>query len=387
VTDIVAAGYEPVAEQFAGLLAADPDYAAQFCGYVDGVAVVDLTGGPGVEPDSLLGVWSATKGVAAVCVAVLVQRGQLDLDLPVVSYWPEFGQHGKHDLTLRTVLSHQAGLVGVEPQLSLDEMLDHDVAAARVAGVDPHWRPGAAHGYHAVTMGTLIDQLVRRVTGLPVAAFFRNAIAGVRDIDFHIATPRSEEKRVVEMLPPRYPEGRPPAPVEPDSLAGMALNLAGGAIRELGILPNNPRARAAGLAAGGGLGTARGLARLYASCIAPVDGVRRLLTPETVAAMARLQVAGHDLVLDKHSRFAVVFQKAGPHLPAGSHLSFGHEGAGGAIGWADPWHGVAYGHIPRRMVVPAGADPNGLALARTLRACAAAVRAAAPAEAPEAAQG
>jgi CubicO group peptidase (beta-lactamase class C family) len=375
VADIVAAGYEPVAEQFAGLLAADPDYAAQFCGYVDGVAVVDLVGGPGVEADSLLGVWSATKGVAAVCLAVLVQRGQLDLDAPVVSYWADFGQAGKHDLTLRTVLSHQAGLVGVEPQLSFDEMLDHDVVAARLAAATPHWRPGAAHGYHALTMGTLVDQLVRRATGLPVASFFRNAVAGMRDIDFHIAVPRAEEKRVVEMLPPRFPEGQRPAAIEPDGLAGMSLNLAGGAMREARLLPNHPRARAAGLAAGGGLGTARGLARLYASCIDVVDGVRRLLTPESVATMTQLHVAGHDLVLDKHSRFAVVFQKAGPHLPAGSHLSFGHEGAGGAIGWADPWHGVAYGHIPRRMVTPAGADPHGLALARTLRECAAAVRA------------
>jgi CubicO group peptidase (beta-lactamase class C family) len=381
VADIVVTGYEPVAEQFAGFLAADPDYAAQFCGYVDGAPVVDLTGGPGIEADSLLGVWSATKGVAAVCVAVLVQRGQLDLDATVVSYWPDFGQANKHDLTVRQVLSHQAGLVGVEPQLSLAELLDHDVAAARLAALAPHWRPGAAHGYHATSMGTLLDELVRRATGLPVAAFFRNAIAGPREIDFHIAVPAAAEKRVVEMLPPRYPDGTRPVPTEPDSLAGMAINLTG-AMGEVRMLPNDVRVRRAGLAAGGGLGTARGLARLYASCIGSVDEVRRLLTPETVAAMTQLQVAGHDVVLDKHSRFAIVFQKAGPHLPAGSHQAFGHEGAGGAIGFADPWHGVAYGHIPRRMVTPGGADPRGLALARTLRACAAATRAEAEPAAP-----
>lgn len=368
----VAPGFEPVREEFARLLAEDGTFAGQFCAYVGGRRVIDLWGGEGVAPDDLQAVFSATKGAAAMCVALLLQRGDLELDAPVSRYWPEFAGADKEAVTVRLALSHQAGLAGVEPQLTMEEWLDHPGMAARLAAERPHWRPGAAHGYHALTIGTLMDELVRRITGVPIAQFFRDEIAAPRGIDFHIATAEEEEPRVRPVLPARLPAGQQPDPDArgpgPDSLAGMAFNAAA-AQADAEPLPNRRIVRAAGQAAASGAGSARGLARLYAMCIAEVDGFPRLLSPETVKTMTQIQAAGPDLVLGFSTRFAIVFQKADDRFWMGSHQAFGHDGAGGAIGVADPWHGLAYGWIPRQMTFPGGADQRGLALAKIARAC------------------
>jgi len=367
-----APGFERVAEDFGRLLAHGADARGQFCAYYRGQLVADLWGGDDVTADGLQGVFSATKGVAAVCVALLVQRGALDLDAPVSRYWPEFAGGGKSGVTVRLALSHQAGIPGVEPQLTLEELVDHDAVAARLAAQVPHWRPGAAHGYHALTIGTIMDELVRRVTGTPVAEFFRKEIGDPRGIDFYIRTPDEIEPRVLAVLPPT-----PPAPaagdetrpgLQPDSLAGMTFNLA--AQRPGEQLPNIRAFRASGQAAGAGVGSARGLARLYAMCISDVDGLPRLLTDATIAQVTQVQAVGDDLVLRAPTRFAIVFRKADEQLRIGSHQAFGHDGSGGSIGVADPWHGIGYAWIPRRMPFPAGADARGLALAATVRDCA-----------------
>jgi CubicO group peptidase (beta-lactamase class C family) len=186
-----APGFEPVAEEFGRLLAQERDARGQFCAYLRGQRVVDLWGGDGVEPDDLQGVFSSTKGVSATCIALLVQRGALDLDAPVSRYWPEFAGGGKGDVAVRVALSHQAGIPGVEPQLTLEEVIDHDTVAARLAAQVPHWRPGKAHGYHGLTIGTIMDELVRRITGIPIAEFFRKEIGDPRGIDFSSARQRT----------------------------------------------------------------------------------------------------------------------------------------------------------------------------------------------------
>jgi CubicO group peptidase (beta-lactamase class C family) len=222
-----APGFERVAEEFGRLLAHGADARGQFCAYHRGQLVADLWGGDDVTADGLQGVFSVTKGVAAVCVALLAQRGALDLDAPVSRYWPEFAGGGKAGVTVRLALSHQAGIPGVEPQLTLEELIDHDVVAARLAAQVPHWRPGAAHGYHALTIGTIMDELVRRVTGTPVAEFFRKEIGDPRGIDFYIRTPDEIEPRVLAVLPPAPPAAGETRPdLSPDSLAGMTFNLA-----------------------------------------------------------------------------------------------------------------------------------------------------------------
>jgi CubicO group peptidase (beta-lactamase class C family) len=373
VNGSTAPGFEPVAEEFRRFLAEPGDGRGQFCAYLNGRRVADLWAGDDIAADDLQGVYSSTKGVAAVCVALLVQRGALDLDAAVSRYWPEFAGGGKGGVTVRVALSHQAGIPGVEPQLTLAEVMDHDLVAARLAAQVPHWRPGKAHGYHGLTIGTIMDELVRRVAGAPVAEFFRKEIGDPRGIDFYIRTPDDVDHRVRMVLPAGpTPEQRsqaePPSPT--DSLIGMTFNTAAGQQAE--PLPNIPAFRASGQAAAAGVGSARGLARLYAMCIGAVDGFPRLLTEVTVAQVAQIQTVGEDLVLAVPTRYAIVFQKPDGRLRYGSHQAFGHDGAGGSIGAADPWHGLAYAWIPRQMSYPGGADARGLGLVKVLRECIAA---------------
>src|SRR3569833_2336154 len=197
----IARGFEAVAAEFAELLASDPVYSAQFCAALGGRVVADIWGGPDAEEDSIQGVFSATKGVSAICIGLLVQRGVLDLDAPVSRYWPQFAQGGKGEVTVRVALSHQAGLAGVEPQLTLEQLVDHEYTAERVAAQVPHWRPGKAHGYHGLVIGALMDELVRRTDGRPLARFFREAIGDPRGIDFFIEVPPEQEERLRDTLP------------------------------------------------------------------------------------------------------------------------------------------------------------------------------------------
>jgi CubicO group peptidase (beta-lactamase class C family) len=374
VRGFVADGFESVAVHFGGQLADDPHCSAQFCAYLGGKLVADLWGGPDVEDDCIQGVFSATKGVSAVCVALLVERGLLDLDEYVSHYWPEFMQGGKERVTVRVALSHQAGLPGVEPQVDLEQLIDHHHMAARIAAQVPHWRPGSAHGYHALTIGTIMDELVRRIDGRTISDFFSTEIAAPRAVDFFIATPDEQERRVRDVLPAlrlideTVIEDQPAA--DRDTLTAMAFNAAVMDVFEP-VLPNLRAVRAAGVASVGGAGSAAGLARLYATCSTAVDGFAPLLSPSTVAAVSQIQAAGQDLVLPFATRWGIVFQKPDDLIPFGSHQAFGHDGAGGAMGAADPLRDLAYGYVPRRMASPGRADPRGLALARSVHRCAA----------------
>lgn len=360
-------GFEDVRDEFTRMVEDDPDYSAQFCAYIDGKRVIDVWGGRETSEDAIQGVFSATKGIAAICFALLVERGAIDLDESVARYWPEFAQAGKSQITVRVVLSHQAGLIGVDDPLTLN-YLDHGEVASRLAAQAPYWQPGAAHGYHGLTIGTIVDELVRRVDGRSLPDFFAQEVATPRDVDFFIATPQAHEARVLDVLPPTAVLGSPATAGDPASLAAVAFN-AGTMDPFNPLLPNLAAARAAGLPSVGGVGSARGLARAYAACISEVDGDPRLLSPETVATMSRLQTRGEDLVLGFPTKFAIVFQVADERLAYGSWRAFGHDGAGGAIGVADPEYALAYGYIPRRMSTPGGADTRGLTLARHVRQC------------------
>ncbi len=372
---VAAPGFERVREHFAALQAEDPGYSAAVAAYVNGEPVVDLWGGPRMQERSIVTTFSCTKGVSGICVALLVERGLLDLDAPVSEYWPEFGRHGKAAVTVRQALSHQAGLIGVDGGFTVEELLQHDGLARRLADQRPYWQPGAGHGYHALTIGVLADELVRRTAGRSLAEFYTDEIRLPRDIDFFVGLPESEEERVVPLLPPDLPpdpalRAQPEAAFAPGTLGGVALN------SELDFPPlvevaNMPAVHRAGPPAMGGVGSARGLAKLYACCVGDVAG-GRLLSPETVEDVTRLQVVGDDLVLGVPNRFATMFQKAGGPLGYGSHRAFGHDGVGGGIGFADPFDGLCFGYTTSQMTLPGGADARGLALAATVRECMAA---------------
>ena len=363
VRGTVAPGYEPVREEFAALLAGEPGLAAQLAARVDGRQVVDLWGGPDLAGDSLLGVFSSTKGIAFLAVALLVQEGLLDLDREVRAYWPEFAAAGKAGVTVRELLGHRAGLVGVDGGFSPAEVADDAAIAERLAPQRPYWRPGAVFGYHSLTIGALAGELVRRVASVGLKDFHRSRFVEPYGVDFHLGVPEGEAGRVVDVLPP-LPAAEPAEPVEPDSVSGIAYNLQHPTQVDLPALPNHPAVRAGGPASVGGFGSARGLAALYAAAL-------DLLTPDTAAECAQPYSVGRDLVLDMERAYGLGFMVAVPYLGA---RAFGHDGAGGSMAFADPAAGLAFGYTRRRVPTPGGAGPDATRLAKTIRACAGSLR-------------
>lgn len=333
--------FAEVRELFDSFLSDDPGYSAQLSVYCRGTKVVDLCGGPGLVPGDITGTYSCSKGVAAFVIALLVQDGRLDLDRTVASYWPEFGVQGKDRLTVRQALSHQAGLPGVAGGFPLAEFTTA-AAARRLAASAPLWRPGTAFGYHALTMGILMEELCRRTSGVPLQGLYDQRIRHPWGIDFFLGLPEDQEPRYREVL-------YDPAPaqpwVDPLSLDGLGSNAPVSTIMEL---PNHRIVRASGMSSAGGVGSAEGLARLYAAATTGVDGRPAFLSPATIDLMAAEQVWGLDRCSGSDNAFAVVFMKPQPGRNFGSHLAFGHEGANAALGFADPGYGLGFGYVPRR---------------------------------------
>jgi CubicO group peptidase (beta-lactamase class C family) len=363
-------GFDPVAERLGESVAADPTYAGTLAVSHHGRLVLDLWWGPGTRPDELLPVFSSSKGAAGIVVACLVRDGLLDLDAPVASLWPEFAAGGKAAVPLRQLLSHQAGLLGVDGGFTYDELYGHAPLAARLAAQRPHWAAGTAHAYHALTIGVLADELVLRSTGERLGAYLRTRVTGPRGLDVYLGTPESEDGRFVAVELPTadelaaWPDGVP-AP-RPGSIGWLALpddkpNLL--------VECNSARFRRAGTPAAGGLANGRGLAGLYASIHHEVSGVTRLLDEETVGAVSQQQVWGPELTGPPPSAFAVIFQKPTDRLPFGSYRAFGHDGAGGSLAYCDPHFDVAFGYTVHRIPLPGGADERALRLSRDVRRC------------------
>lgn len=347
-----------VRDAFAANFAHHDEFGGAVCVAVDGETVVDLWGGYADTdrtrpwgPDTLVNIFSIGKGLSAVLVARLVGEGRLDVDAPVAAYWPEFGAGGKEDVTIGQLLSHQAGLPAVRRRLPPNAMLDHDLMAAALAEQEPWWPPGTAHGYHTNTFGFLVGELVRRVAGVSLGTLLRDVVAGPLDADLHIGLPAPEDRRVAEFVGFDTP---PPAP-DPAGLTEAELmeyhayfNPAG--LSGVGIL--NTRAwRAAEIPSTNGHGTARGVARVHGALAAggTLDGVR-LVDGDALAAAAEERVSGDDVILHRPSRFGLGFQLTQPERPLGPNPgAFGHFGAGGSLGFADPEAGVAFGYVMNQM--------------------------------------
>jgi CubicO group peptidase (beta-lactamase class C family) len=374
VQGTVAAGFEPVREAFAAILAAEgADLSAQVAVYQHGEPVVDLWAGTQSAPGSLLGIYSASKGVAHLVVARLVQDGVLDLDQKVTHYWPEFGVKGKGGLLLRELLSHQAGLAGADTGFTMAELADDQLVAERLAAQRPFWRPGTASGYHALVMGALSGEVVRRVTGQTVQRLYGSLLRDRYRLDLHFGLAATDDHRFLPAQPmtatPERVRELAAAATAPDSLSGIAFNRHHPGNREVWELPNLPVIRSAGPASFGAVGTARALAKLYAAVIGPVDGAEPLLTADTAAAFAQIQCAGWDLVLRQHKAWAVGFHPSAELYPSLGEGAFGHSGAGGQQALADPRHGLSYAFLRRRFLYPPQADADHGRLLRALRGC------------------
>ena len=371
----VAAGFEAVREEFAAVIAQESDdYAAQVAAYLDGVQVVDLWTGPEMTGESLSGVFSCTKGAAYLVVALLVQDGLLNLDQKVSHYWPEFGSEGKQDLLLRELMAHRAGVVGADGGFSLDEITDDRAIAERLAGQRPYWRPGAAFGYHALVIGALVGEVVRRVTGAGIQEHFARSLRIPYGLDFHLGLPAELEPRFLTTLP-MAPTAAQQALMDaaatgPNSINGIAYNRNRPGFPALETFPNLEPFRRNGPASVGAVASARGLARMYAAAISPVDGRAALLKPDTAAAFGQIQSIGHNIVSRAPGAYAVGFAPIGELYPVLGQGAFGHGGADGSQGFADPRSGLAYGYSRRRYAFPGGAAPENDRLVRAVHAAA-----------------
>ncbi len=382
VNGTVAEGFEPVEAAFVRNFETLGDRGAAVAVYRDGHKVVDLWAGTkdidGTEPwarGTAQIVRSATKGVAAAALLLLHQRGQLDLDAPVGEYWPEFKAAGKERVLVRHVLAHRAGLPVLDHPLTPEESLDPLRGAEAVARQTPVWEPGTDHGYHALTYGWLVGELLRRVTGAGIGDWIAREIAGPVGADLWVGLPESETGRVGRVGRVETPENgggalraRPKRSVteayeDPASLTRRAF---------AAITPfpdqNDPAYRAAALPATNGIATADGLARFYASLIGEVDGGARLFTPSTLAAARTEESAGPDRVLVINTRFGLGYMLHGSASPFLSPGSFGHPGRGGSLGFADPESGTAFAYVTNGFRKTVTADPRAQGLVRAVRA-------------------
>lgn len=364
-SQVIAPGFESVAELFGSFLEQDPDYSAQVAAYHRGVKVLDLSCGPHARPDSVTGVFSCSKGMAGLVMALLVQDGELDLDAEVVKYWPEFGVEGKASITVSQLLSHQAGLLGVEGGVSLEEVNNSELAAAKLAKLPPLWKPGAAFGYHALTIGIFMEELCRRITGSTLQDVFEQRIRSVTDAHFYLGLPEAEEER---FAPFRW-AADPTSPwVDPASHFGLAANAAVGDILDL---PNIREVRAAGMSSVAGVSSAEGMARIYAAAVTGLatggqTAVAPLLTEETIRRVSAEQVFGIDRVFGETGCFATVFMKSHSRMPFGSYRAFGHDGASASLGFADPVYELGFGYVPQQ-AEPGGIGCNNLLLSSAVR--------------------
>ncbi|MDA8276199.1 MAG: serine hydrolase [Actinomycetota bacterium] len=355
ISGFAAVGFGPVADAFAANFVRGGDVGAAVTVYRSGRPVVDLWAGVADQgegrqwaEDTVVTVFSCSKGVLAVLANLAIERGLLDPDRPVAAYWPEFAAAGKEAVTVRQVLSHQAGLPHVEGTFTVEQVLAWEPVVDALAAEAPQWPPGTRHGYHVRSFGWLVGELLRRVTGLPPDRLLAAWLAGPLGLDFWYGVPEAELARCARLVPPD-PTGVDLAEVlGPGSLALEVLT-GPSDLFHYDEMWNTTQLRRAVIPSSGGVGDARSLARLYAACVGDVEGAARVLSPGTVAAATEPQVSGKDAILGVHSAWGLGFAVM-PFLPgAAGPASFGHGGAGGSAAFADPEAGIGFAYVMNRM--------------------------------------
>jgi len=396
-------GWGKVADAFRANFEGNPgEVGAACCVYVGGRPVVDLWGGLADreanrpwDKDTIVAVASTTKGATAICAHLLVQRGELDLDAPVVKYWPEFGEASKEQIPVRWLLSHQAGLPIVDGPLTFEEACAWHPVIQALEAQKPEWEPGTEHVYHSVTFGFLVGELVRRITGKSLGTFFADEVAAPLGLSAWIGLPEEQEGRVarIEYAAPFTLEEMIAGMIEslgldrdtviawvnavwgPDSVQARAVQL-GGAFDPAGGYMNTRAFRAAEFPFGNMFTDARSLARMYAATVSEVDGVR-LLDPATVERMTVVQTdktrmnglpPGLSIPADRTFYMSLGFWRACPPMPWVGPGSFGHPGSGGSIGFADPDAGVGFGYVMNLWSFRIG-EPRASNLAAAVAAC------------------
>ncbi|MCW5747745.1 MAG: beta-lactamase family protein [Alphaproteobacteria bacterium] len=372
----VAPGFEAVADQFLENFRSRGELGASLCLTVGGKARLDLWGGIADAKtgqvwnrDTVSIVYSCTKGATALCAHVLASRGQLDIDAPVAEIWPAFAQNGKARVTGRMMLDHSSAVPALREPVKPDGPYDWPYMTERLAAEEPFWEPGTRNGYHGMTFGWTVGELVRRVSGKSLGTFFQDEIAGPLGLDFWIGLPEAIEPRVAPLVPYVFTASEAKTPFmtalarEPKSIASL-FYFNNGRWRVGG---NHTREdRAAEIGAANGVTNARGLAGMYAPLAngGRLGGVT-LVDSTTLARMAEVSMATHDdAALRIPTRFALGFMKSMDNRKRSIAArlwgedcdsvilgapAFGHVGAGGSLGFADPACGLSFGYTMNRM--------------------------------------
>jgi len=336
---------------------------ASLCVKQDGDTVIDVWGGVADgardrvwREDTVSVIFSCTKAATALCAHLLHERGQLDLDAPVADVWPEFASKGKQSATTRMMLDHSVGVPAIREPLKADCLTDWHYMTEKLAAEEPFWEPGTRNGYHALTYGFTVGEMVRRVSGKSLGTFFRDEVAGPLGLDFWIGLPEEQEERVAPVIPYRPGRDTKSTPFmdaarQPGTLANLfVFNHGDWAVKGV----NTRSGRAAEIGAAGGVSNARGLAGFYSA----LTGDRPIVSRESLTAMSQASTATHvDATLLVPTRFSAGFmlsmdnrrRAAGGDSVILGRKAFGHVGAGGSLGFTDPECGLSFGYTMNRM--------------------------------------
>ena len=364
--------FKKVKETFEKLYQEDREIGSCFAVYKDGNPLVNLWGGfqdkdktKPWQKDNLVTVYSTTKGVAAFCIALAMEKGLLKYEERVSTYWPEFSNNGKEDITIGMLMSHQAGICSPETR-NVEDYYNQSLMAEKLAGMTPIWEPGTASGYHSMTFGWLTSELILRVTGKSLGTFFREEVGDQHEIDFFIGLPESEDHRVAELVPFDIvrSENSEQQQVELTDAQKSQRNSAG----TLDI-QNTKAWRQAEIPSANGQGNAGGLAKLY-SLIVPEDNSLKLLKDDTVNQMTTMQIEGRDLVLAVQVRWGVGFILNKHKIIYGPvEGAFGHSGYGGSCAFGDPENKIGVSYVMNRMLDNFNADGRSIELINATYDC------------------
>jgi CubicO group peptidase (beta-lactamase class C family) len=373
----VSAGFEAVREAFAENFSRRHELGGACCVYYRGEKVVDLWGGvrnratgEPWEEDTMVLVYSATKGLAAMTLAIAHSRGWLDYEERVCAYWPEFAQQGKETITVRQLLAHQAGLFAFEEQADRSLVTDLDRLAVVLARQKPAWEPGTRQAYHAISLGYYEAELLRRIDPRhrSLGQFFQDEIATPLGIDYYIRLPESiPNSRLATLARPGRIEMLLGFPIR---LTLAVMNPRANIVRALAgsMFPHDEQriyARNFEVPAGGGVGTARAMARAYS--VFATGGQDLRLRPETLQALAAPGIPPtrgfyDECLMGDGVQFSLGFMKHGPVWSFGNEGSFGSPGTGGSLGFADPKAGIGYAYVTSKVGTAITGDPRELAL-------------------------
>lgn len=356
----VADGWEPVRSAFEANFADRGEVGASVCITHDGATVVDLWGGtidregtPWIE-DTMVTVFSSTKGGVALAAHLLADRGELDLDAPVAELWPDFASNGKEEVTNKMMLNHTAGVPTFRDPLPEMAAADWDLMCERLAAEEPWWEPGTRNGYHMLTYGWTAGELVRQASGRSLGTYFAEEVAGPAQAEFYIGLPESEHHRVAKVIPYKARHGEEFGAFTQALLADRESLQNKAWLNQGGFDPNSPDTWSAEIGGGGGVSNGRGLARVYR---AAANG--DFVSEDQIRRMSRVSVATEvDATLLLPTRFGEGFMLSmdNRRRPFGDvdsaligHRAFGHVGAGGSIGFADPDFAMSLGYAMNKM--------------------------------------